>query len=517
MSAAGRYMQLATEREPYLSRARAAAKFTIPTLVPPEGAGPSTKYYTPYQGLGARGVNNLAAKLLLALLPPNSPFFRLQIDDFTLEELSQKEGARGAFEEAVNRVERAVMTHLETNRARTSVHEGLKYLIVAGNVLLVQPPEGGLRVFRLDRYVVLRDPMGNVLEIITKESIAPAALPPALAVKAKAENAQKGTGSTEKTVDLYTWVVRKKNRWEVHQEVVGEIVPGSKGTYPLDKCPFIPLRWTKIDGESYGRGYVEEYQGDLKSLEGLTKAIVVGSAAAAKVLFLVNPNGTTKIAVVSKSESGDVVAGNAEDVTVLQMGKHADFQTTLKTMELISNRLAQCFLMNSAVQRDAERVTAEEVRYIASELEDALGGVYAILSQEFQLPLVELTMFQMERQKKLPPLPKEILKPTITTGLEALGRGHDLQKLQMIKSLIIEMGPEIAQKFFNFAEYFKRAGAAIGLDMKGLIAGEDETAESDQQAMMMQLLEKLGPKGMDILRDQLKPENQNGPQPAQAA
>ena len=43
-----------------------------------------------------------------------------------------------------------------------------------------------------------------------------------------------------------------------------------------------------VDGEDYGRGRVEEFLGDLQSLESLTQAITEGSAAAAKVVFLVS-------------------------------------------------------------------------------------------------------------------------------------------------------------------------------------------------------------------------------------
>ena len=73
--AQARYSQLETRREPFLTRARDAAKLTIPSLLPPSGHTGHSKFSTPAQSLGARGVNNLASKLLLALLPPNSPFF----------------------------------------------------------------------------------------------------------------------------------------------------------------------------------------------------------------------------------------------------------------------------------------------------------------------------------------------------------------------------------------------------------------------------------------------------------
>ena len=94
---ANRYQNLESSRSSFLSRGREAAKLTIPTLLPPDGHSGSTEYYTPYQGVGARGTNNLASKLLLALLPPNSPFFRLMIDDFDLAKIAATD-SRGAVE-----------------------------------------------------------------------------------------------------------------------------------------------------------------------------------------------------------------------------------------------------------------------------------------------------------------------------------------------------------------------------------------------------------------------------------
>lgn len=505
-TAAGRYQQLQTARTAVLNRAREAAKLTIPALMPPNGHSETSSLPTPFQGIGARGVNNLASKLLLALLPPNSPFFRQVIDDFALEKLTQQKGLRAEVEKALNKIERAVMSEIEATAIRVSAFEALKQLLVAGNVLLYLPPEGGMRVFRLDRYVVKRDPMGNVMEIVTKEDISPDMVPQSIRTK--------DTNANEKTVQLYTRVVRRGNHWSVHQEIKNQIVPGSKGSYPIDKCPWLPLRFTKIDGEDYGRGYVEEYYGDLVSLEALQQAIVEGSAAAAKVLFLVNPNGTTRMVDIAKSKSGDVKAGNAQDVSVLQLEKFADFQIAFKTIETIQQRLSFAFLLNTAIQRAGERVTAEEIRYMAGELEDALGGVYSILSQEFQLPLVKVITFRMERQKKIPTLPKGMVKPTITTGLEALGRGHDMNKLTTFAKLasdIATLPPEL-----NKGDLLMRIGTSLGIDMDGLVKSPEELAAEQQRNMMMQLVDQLGPKGMDILRDQLKPEVQNGPQ-AQAA
>ena len=80
-SAKAVYDRLETDRKPYVTRAENCATYTIPALFPKDTDNGSTDYDTPYQSVGARGVNNLASKLGLALFPPNSPFFRLSVRD----------------------------------------------------------------------------------------------------------------------------------------------------------------------------------------------------------------------------------------------------------------------------------------------------------------------------------------------------------------------------------------------------------------------------------------------------
>src|SRR3989344_4587192 len=136
---AKRYSKLAIDRQPYLDRGRECAALTLPALLPREGQR-NVKIRAPYQGVGARGVNNLASKLLLSLFPPNMPFFRLAIDDFAVAELTQSEEQRGGVEKALGKIERAVAMDVETTALRVPVFEALKHLIVVGNVLLYRDP-----------------------------------------------------------------------------------------------------------------------------------------------------------------------------------------------------------------------------------------------------------------------------------------------------------------------------------------------------------------------------------------
>ena len=515
-SIAKTYEHLAESRNSFLARARSCAELTIPTLMPPEGHTGTTQFTTPFQSVGARGVNNLASKLLMTLLPPNQSFFRLTIDDFDLTELGGD--ARGKAEEALARIERSATQEVESKAIRVPTFEALKQLIVSGNVLVHMPPKSGMKVFRLDRYVVQRDTMGNLLKIIVKESISYDALPKEV-LEALMENPEYQVDTNKKECDIYTCVRRVGKKFEVHQEVHDIIIPSTRGSYTEDKLPWMALRFIAVDGNDYGRSFVEELHGDLKSLESLTGAIVEGSAASAKLLFMVRPNGTTKARSIADAPNGAIISGAAEDVTTLQAQKFNDFRVAQETMNTISERLAYSFLLNSSVQRNAERVTAEEVRYMAQELETALGGIYSVLSQEFQVPLVNLLLAKMQKEGKMPKFPKDTLKPQIVTGLEALGRGQDLNKLQQFLTMLQPLGPEVISSELNIGDYLDRLGASLGIDTQGLVKSEEQKQQEAQQQQemmeqqqMMQMAEKgIGPavKGMAD-RSQQEAMNEEG-------
>jgi hypothetical protein len=513
-SAKSLYSAMETNRSTFLRRARDAAELTIPTLMPPQGHNYSTVYPTPYQSIGARGVNNLASKLMLALLPPNAPFFRLSVEETQLMKDLPKETTaadiqklKTEMEKALSKVERIASKDIEGSSIRVGTYEALRQLIVAGNVLLFFPDDGGMRVFRLDTYGVKRDKTGNVVKISVKESIAPAALPPDVKEfvdameNAPLEGEQKQNESMEDNLELYTCVMLAEDgkKWEVYQEVAGEIIPSTRGTYPLDKLPWMALRLVRIDGEDYGRGFVEEYMGDLKALEALSQGVIQATAAASKVVFMVDPTGTTKIKDLSSAPNGAFISGKSTDVTALQVEKRADLSVVNQVIGDITQRLSFAFLLNTAIQRSGERVTAEEIRYMAQELESSLGGAYSILSQEFQLPLVTILLDRLSKQKKLPELPKKLVKPLIVTGVEALGRGNDLNKLdQFIAGIAQALGPQALQ-LINQTEYLNRRAAALGIDAEGLIRSPEEIQQEQEQAQQMQMMEKMAPAGINAM------------------
>ena len=490
-TAKSRYVKLEGDRRPYTDRAEKCAQYTIPMAFPKDTDSVSTNYETPYQSIGARGVNNLTRKLMLALFPPNAPFFRLALGDDILNALGDDSATKQQWEEALSKLERKITSYMETHQIRTTANEALLQLIIAGNVCVFLPPaEGGMRIYRLNSYVVSRDGVGNVLEIIAKESVAYGALPP----EAQSAIGEAGAVDADRAYDIYTHTYLEGDVYKSYQEVEGNIISGSEQEYPKDKSPWIPLRLKKMDGESYGRSFVDEYLGDLKVLEALSKSVAQVAAVASNILYLVNPNAVTRISELSKAKSGDFIRGKIEDIQILQVNKTSDLQITENAIQSIEGRLSYAFLLNSAVQRNAERVTAEEIRYVANELEDTVGSIYSILSQEFQLPLVKRFMIQMTREGAIPDLPQgsKGVEPLIVTGIEALGRGHDLTKLDTFIRYA-QVFPEAFQTSVKQGEILRQIATALGIDSSSVVKTDEEVQQEQQQQMQMQMAQQAVP------------------------
>jgi len=496
MTARERYNQLVVDRRQFLDKAVDCSKLTLPYLIQDDTSSRPTHetLNIPWQSVGSKCVVGLAAKLMLATLPPQGTFFKLQVREDKLGEELPPE-ARSELDLSLSKMERMVMDYIAASNDRVVIHQALKHLIVGGNALLYMGKDG-IKNYPLNRYVVNRDGNGNVLEIVTKELISRDVLGydvPKPQPNSGIDESNAGTHTDD--VEVYTCVKLENGRWVWYQEVNDMIIPGSRSTAPKNASPWLVLTFNSVDGEQYGRGRVEEFLGDLKSLEGLSQALVEGAAAASKVIFLVSPSSTTKPATIAKAGNGAIVQGRAEDVQVVQVGKTADFSTAANMAQAIERRLLEAFLVMNV--RNAERVTAEEVRLTQLELEQQLGGIFSLLTTSFLIPYLDRTLLVLQRSNELPKLPKDVIRPAIVAGVNALGRGQDREALTMFVQTIAQtLGPESLMKFINPLEAIKRLAAAQGIDVLNLVKTEEEVM-GDKQAMIeeqtnMSLVDQAG-------------------------
>ena len=496
IKARDRYTQLSSNRSQFLDMAVTCSRLTLPYLIQEDTSMQGWKNLpTPWQSVGAKSVVTLASKLMLALLPPQTTFFKFQIRDDKLGAEIPAE-VRSELDLSFSKMERMVMDHINASSDRVVVHQAVKHLIVGGNALLYMGKDG-IKHFPLNRYVVNRDGDGNVLEIVTKELISRKVLGddlPKVTPNAPGDDGHKD-GADDDDVEVYTYVRLENGRWVWHQEVFDKIISGSRSSAPKNSSPWLVLRFNTVDGEDYGRGRVEEFLGDLRSLEGLSQALVEGSAAAAKVVFVVSPSSTTKPATIAAAGNGAIVQGRPDDIGVIQVGKTADFRTAAEMAMTIEKRLSDAFLVMSV--RDSERTTAEEVRLTQMELEQQLGGLFSLLTVEFLVPYLNRTLMVLQRDQQLPKIPKDLVKPTIVAGVNALGRGQDRESLtSFITTIAQTLGPEALMKYIDPSEAIKRLAAAQGIDVLNLVKSA-ETMQQDkmqqmQQAMQQSLVDQAG-------------------------
>ena len=111
----------------------------------------------------------------------------------------------------------------------------------------------------------------------------------------------------------------------------------------------------------------------------------------------------------------------------------------------LERRINEAFLVLQI--RQSERTTAEEVRLTQLELEQQLGGLFSLLTVEFLIPYLNRTLHILQRNGQIPKIPKDLVRPQIVAGVNALGRGQDRESLtQFITTLAQTIGPEATMK-----------------------------------------------------------------------
>ena len=150
----------------------------------------------------------------------------------------------------------------------------------------------------------------------------------------------------------------------------------------------------------------------------------------------------------------------------------------------LEKRISEAFLILNV--RDSERTTAEEVRMTQLELEQSLGGLYSLLTVEFLVPYLERTLLVLQRSNQIPKLPKDLVRPKIVAGVNALGRGQDAQTLgQFLQTIAQTIGPQAIPQFIDTTEVIKRLAAAQGIDVLNLVKTPEQIQQEQQQQQQL--------------------------------
>lgn len=491
------WMKLEQKRSNLVRRAQKYAGLTLPMICTPDGYDEnSDEMSTDYQSVGAQAVNNLANKLMLALFAPSRPFFRYDVPDALTAQLVAGGMDPSDLDNQMAVAEKKAIGHLEQTSSRPKLYQAMKHLVVTGNVLMVlpkpsKPDDGEIRVLGIKHYVVKRNQQGKVICIIVKEEVCFDELDEGVqeylaTVSSKytivddyGDQANQG----DKTCCHYTAVYWDDKGYKLEQAVDEIHLPAEYDSkFTEDNLPYRALTWDLADENNYGSGLVEQCSGDLFAISTMSESILQAAVLASEFRWLVNPGGVTSVTDFQDSQNGDAIPGVAGDITPLNNGAMMNLQGISQINTDYINRIGKTFLLMSSVVRDAERVTAEEIRSVANELETSLGGVYSRLAIDFQKPIAYwLTAILGVK------VGKDTIKPVVITGLDALSRNGDLENLQACLGDVAQIGtlPPLVLQRLKVTAILNAIFSARGL-APGDYVETQATAQQNGQAQATQ-------------------------------
>ena len=467
------FMKSNYKREETLTRCERYAGWTLPNVFPDDPLMEYDEMQNDYQSVGAQAVIHLANKIMMTLFQPSHPFFKMELDSEQKALLETEGFSQADIEAALAKAERQAMHELTKVNARVVLTDVIQHLIIVGNTLLHAPTKGNMQNYSLRDYIIIRDLQGVPVKLIVRETKAVEGLTDKLAKAAKEHNY-----AADAEVTLYTCILRvKPDRYIVWQEMEDVCYCHEKmGSYTADTLPWIPLTWNLCRNKDMGTGHVENYAGDFHSLSTFAEAILDYSTIVTDVKYLVDPAGMTDVKELNEAQSGSYVTGREGDVFPHAANVQDATQFLEGRFESIVRRIGAAFLMNTAVTRDAERVTAEEIRMQAQELEGSLGGVYSRLATELQLPLAKRIL------KKLNPVFKDV-EPVIVTGLESLSRNSELDRMRFFFRDLIALSdvPEQVAERIDYGNLISVLGAGHGIEFNKFLKPDEQVKQEQKE------------------------------------
>lgn len=507
-----RYEKLKTKREPFITRARKSSTYTVPNMYPyrhaisDQGDGANT---VGWQSFGAGCVNSIANEFVMTLFPPHVSFARLELTELAKAMLMEDEVNVIEKEQSLLNAEKEAMQEHERIAGRVALMQALEHNVVGGTSCLYLPEDGLLTCYPLDRFVNRRDRSGNIVELIIEEAKAIDTFDPSMQLLIKAKKKQSktaidGTHLEDEEAMVYTRSLKKGDFYMIDQEVMGMKV-GKEYRVHKDNFPFIVTGWKYNYGEDYARSLVELHSGDFHVIQLLSEALAKGMILMADVKYLIRPGSVTDVDHLIESPTGEFIYGNIDDIGVLQLDKYADFTPISEVLDKYERRVGKIFMLG--VQRDAERVTAYEVRNNALGMEKTHSGSYSMLALTMQRPYFRQLLKRIGFD-----LSNEFVSTVITTGLEALSKMNDsdkflqwVEKMQAAQSL-----PEGLQDRMYWGDFGRHQANQLSLELPFLMSEEayEQKVESRNQAQQQQMLQEKAAEAIPSVAPELLKQQQ---------
>lgn len=379
-------------------------------------------------------IENFNAKLQKTLFPDNRAFFAFNApEEAKIQSGADKTEINRNLETAIS----AIMTLLRDKGIYSILPKIFENGTVIGNglVFLGYKKEDMAQFISPADFVWRRTASGIVKEIIVREVIAleditdkklREVLENEIGYDLERYKTETNNLSTlPRSIQKYTYIYLEENGTQVISQYVGkfkvgkEIRRSNKEPIFLPLCPELPLK------AQYGIGKVKGAVSSILQIRSASKTWARHNSLISDLKIGVAPSAANAIKAMAKQRtSNHVVLNDAKDMQLMPWG-NVNMSSVEMSYENAKQDLSRIFLMQQGVTRQAERVTAEEIRRNAEELNAAHSNLISAYEIQLQEPLVRYALYHLDIENDAGDKIKDALEDLdvkLLTGTEAIGR-----------------------------------------------------------------------------------------------
>lgn len=509
--------ELLPERKAPDQRARRTALVTLPYLATNYGQtrigwnhreAPSLR--APYAGENGDVVLALGSKCASALWPTGSQSFFLGIDPITQIEQQGQEVKLTKEQRVELRRQGMQATSIVLSRLMAlEIFPHTEQAEVQGMVMggFLQSYKSRFRSYRMDTYVLDRDPCGAMLDIVVREVVNRRSLP--LKYREMADRKVvigPGWSGKKKEIQIFTWVHRTSPPEYIGQQegdfkewveiestrVTDDENQVVEGVYPANRpLPWTYVPWIQAYDEVYGRSKVEMLYGLHTAFEAITRMILEkGAAVSRHITFIARDSGIDIDEFLAKPNLG-AMHGDFTKIGVPAASVNSDTNFLVQLWIKLQERLATAY--GKPQYHPVERRSAAEATIQLQETQLTTAGVWALQVPRYQIPTVRMVvndlidegveMFPMLRSANL----ANALVPRVFGGLEVLNRNDEAMRRDLFyASATAYLGSAFAAYSDKYTSLINLA-AAKGLDISEELLDGDAIKEMDRTAMLNEI------------------------------
>jgi len=469
------------------------ARWTLPWVCPID----NTKNQEHEKGsvdIGSRLVNHLSHRIVDTMFPNDRPFFSLstppQVERELTQDMDEQELSdwRSEVNVAVANAENDAMRMMDLTSYRPIAVQAVSHQIITGNIAMLRAPDGKRINYGIKDFCARRNVKGDLVEAMLKDNKYFGSLPEF--VKEQVRTTRPDLKDEDECI-LYTRFSFEGGKW-MQTQSIDEVSLDNETSYNVKDMPLMILTWNLTRGEHYGRGLVEDYAVTFHNLDVTTKAMLDLIGISADIKWLVDPSSILDIAEWNAAPRGAYMPGRKDDISTPDFPKQVEISQLAERIQTWEQGLARAFLLSSAGVRDAERVTAEEIRFMAREIESAFGGLYSRLAIEWQKREADWLISQINFSEYYQG--EKIWEVRVTTGLESLSREGQLDMLRLAVSdlqMLNEM-PEPVLATIDIGKFATHIFMARGVKAIDFIKtakqmqDEQQAAQAQEQQLIAQ-------------------------------